>query len=141
MLGWETQEQTRQINIQRKGKHMGYRSDVFLAMKEQSFKDMLASFESDKMCITILKGTNRYIQEGWVLLHWSDAKWHEGFPCVDAINNFLMLSTIDDSDYEYHILGEEDDDYEYRGSPGISPFNIRLTREIQFDAKKASFVY
>ena len=120
---------------------MGYRSDVFLAMKDQSFKDMLASFESDKMCITILKGTNRYIQEGWVLLHWSDAKWYEGSPYVDAINNFLMLSAIDDLDYEYHILGEEDDDYEYRGSPGISPFNIRLTREIQFDAKKASFVY
>ena len=120
---------------------MGYRSDVFLAMKEQSFKDMLASFKSDTMCIEVLKSTNRYIQEGWVLLHWSGVKWRDGYPYADAINDFLMLSPIKDLDYEYHILGEKNDDYEYRGSPGTSPFNIRLTREIQFDAKKSSFVY
>ena len=121
---------------------MGYRSDVFLAMKEQSFKDMLAFFKSDTMCIEVLKSTNRYIQEGWVLLHWSDIKWYEGYSYVDAVINFIMLSPIDDLDYEYHVLGEEDDDYETRGTPGISPYKIRLTRrEIRFDAKKASFVY
>ena len=91
---------------------MGYRSDVVIAI---SHKGKLQSilFDTD---IKIIKEADNIIRdeeadyyffEGW--------KWYEDYPDIKALMDFL--TSLDDEDYGFVRIGEENSDIEELGSP------------------------
>lgn len=107
---------------------MGYRSDVILAMKHEKFKDLLKTMD-DRLAIRFLENQEVKERDNWVLIDFVDVKWYEDFAEVKAVNTFV--DTLDEQDFSYHILGEEDDDYTKRGT-WDTPFEIRLNRSLDF---------
>ena len=107
---------------------MGYRSDVILAMKHEKFKELLKTME-DRVAIRFLENQEVKEKDNWVLMNFVDVKWYEDFAEVKAVNTFV--DTLDEEDFSYHILGEEDDDYTKRGT-WDTPFEIRLNRSLDF---------
>lgn len=108
---------------------MGYRSDVALAMKEKKFKQLLSSIKDDRTAVELLSGCSKYEKDGWILLYYDSVKWYDDFKEVKSINDFI--DTIDEDDYSYHIMGEDQDDYKQTGT-WDSPFEIRLSRSLEF---------
>lgn len=108
---------------------MGYRSDVALAMKEERFKELIKTMD-DKTAAEFVSGADFKEREEWVLVYFSDVKWYDDYPEVKAVNNFI--SDLDEEDYSYHILGEDQDDYIQRGTYD-NPFEIRLTRSLDYN--------
>lgn len=111
---------------------MGYRSTVVLAMKENRFKLMLDGF-TDQLAISVLSYSRKSIRDEWVMLAWNDVKWYEGYPDVDAVMNFIGAEEMDQDEFEFHRLGEDNDDYECHGDTGCSPFNIHLYRSLDWE--------
>ena len=107
---------------------MGYRSDVILAMKHEKFKELLKTMD-DRLAIRFLENQEVKERDNWVLIDFVDVKWYEDFAEVKAVNTFV--DTLDEEDFSYHILGEEDDDYTKRGT-WDTPFEIRLNRSLDF---------
>ena len=107
---------------------MGYRSDVILAMKHEKFKELLKTMD-DRLAIRFLENQEVKERDNWVLIDFVDVKWYEGFAEVKAVDTFV--DTLDEQDFSYHILGEEDDDYTKRGT-WDTPFEIRLNRSLDF---------
>lgn len=107
---------------------MGYRSDVILAMKHEKFKELLKTMD-DRLAIRFLENQEVKERDNWVLIDFVDVKWYEDFAEVKAVNTFV--DTLDEQDFSYHILGEEDDDYTKRGT-WDTPFEIRLNRSLDF---------
>lgn len=105
---------------------MGYRSDVILAMKHEKFKDLLKTMD-DRLAIRFLENQEVKEKDNWVLMNFVDVKWYEDFAEVKAVNTFV--NTLDEQDFSYHILGEDDGDYTERGT-WDTPFEIRLNRSL-----------
>lgn len=108
---------------------MGYRSEVILTMKDEKFAELVKSMD-DRVAANFFEGTEPKKRENWTLVHFSDVKWYDNFPEVKAVEDFV--STLDEEDYAYHILGEDNDDYTHRGT-WDTPFEIRMTRSLDFD--------
>jgi hypothetical protein len=111
---------------------MGYRSTVVLALKENKFKLMLDGL-TDALAIEVLSGSRKSIRDEWVMLAWHDVKWYDEYKDVDAVMSFIGAEEMDQEDFEFHRLGEEDDDYETHGESGCSPFNIHLYRSLDWE--------
>jgi hypothetical protein len=108
---------------------MGYRSDVLLATTDQNVKKLFLAC-SDKAAVNIAQYTSIHKRDGWTLFSWSDVKWYSEYAEVDAVEKFV--DTLDEGEYEFHIMGEEHEDYTVRGDQGNSPFSIYLSRELNF---------
>jgi hypothetical protein len=111
---------------------MGYRSDVILAMKESSFKKMMEGF-TDNIALELLEGCDKTIRNEWIMLNWSNVKWYEDFKDVAAVMNFINSEDCPDDDYEFHRLGEDNDDYSCLGCDGESPFHIQVHRSLSYE--------
>lgn len=109
---------------------MGYRSEVLLALKDEKVVELFMYF-SDIAAINITEYVEIHKRNGWTLLSFEDVKWYDDYPEVKAINEFV--DTLDEDEYEFHIMGEDNDDYTVRGEQGNSPFNIYISRELNFD--------
>lgn len=105
---------------------MGYRCDVIVAMKEEKFVEFVKSL-SDKIAIDVFGTAEIRRRDGWTALYFSGVKWSY---YEDAIDTFIC--DLCEDDYAYHILGEEQDDYEYKGTHD-TPFDIRLKRSLEWD--------
>lgn len=112
---------------------MGYRSDVIVAFKNEVAKRFFNEI-SLKAATETLYGCEKHEKNGWIMLHYTDVKWYEDFPEVEAITKFMnsLRGTEDTDSYEFHRMGEETDDYEFRNQ-GCSPFDISLSRSLNFD--------
>lgn len=115
---------------------MGYRSEVILALKNESLKSFIQTAPSN-ILVELLDNAERYERDGWTMLRWDYIKWYSDFPSVSAVNDFLdklECSEEDDiaSSFEIHVMGEDMDDYDAR-NVGESPFNIHLSRQLSFD--------
>lgn len=108
---------------------MGYRSEVILTMKDEKFAELVKSMD-DRVAANFFEMTEPKKRKDWTLVHFSDVKWYEDYPEVKAVEDFV--STLDEDDYAYHILGEDHDDYTHRGT-WDTPFEIRMTRSLDFD--------
>jgi hypothetical protein len=109
---------------------MGYRSDVVLAMKDEKFAELVKSMD-DRIAANFFEMTDEpKKKKDWTLVFISCVKWYEEYPEVKAVDNFV--DTLDEDDYAYHILGEENDDYTHKGT-WETPFDIRMTRSLDFD--------
>lgn len=108
---------------------MGYRSEVVLALTEQKFSELLKSVD-DEVAIEIVNGADKLKEkDGWVLLYYSGVIWYDQYKKVEAINKFVH--NLDQEEYDYHIMGEDVDDYK-QGGCGNSPFDIHLSRSLEF---------
>ncbi len=120
---------------------MGYRSDVGLCLTHTGKKALdarLAELDPDA------EGT-RYLhhllnspyakREDWdsgaIAWHWESLKWYSEYKSVSFIDN--LLESLDDADYFFIRVGEDDDDIEYRGGFQENPFGMCLMRGIGFD--------
>lgn len=104
---------------------MGYRSDVALALTNEQFGKLINSVDDETA--TLIAEAKEAEKDGWVLCIWTDVKWHDGYKEVDAINHFL--DALDEEHYDYHIMGEESDDYTHKGNI-LSPFALHLQRQL-----------
>lgn len=116
---------------------MGYRSEVLLALTNKSLKQFIHSTPTDILS-ELLDSAERYEKDGWTLFAWNYIKWYTDFPSVSAINDFLDKLECSENDdeaasFEIHVMGEDSDDYSARNC-GESPFNIHMSRSINFDA-------
>jgi hypothetical protein len=107
---------------------MGYRSEVVLAMKDEKFAVLLKTMD-DRTAANFFEGIEPKKKNNWILIHFSDVKWYDSFEEVTAVNNFV--NTLDEGDFSYHILGEEDNDYTHKGT-WETPFNISLHRSLDY---------
>lgn len=109
---------------------MGYRSEVALALKNETFKQMIHTM-SDEVAPEILLGAKRIFAEGWVLIKWDSVKWYDSYEDVRAVVSFMDKLDSEDKESEYCFLriGEEWDDTEERGD-GDSPFELSIHRVV-----------
>jgi hypothetical protein len=107
---------------------MGYRSDVAIAMKKETFKAMLASVKDDRTAVELVTGCVQYEKDDFILLFYKDVKWYEDFKEVRA----EFIDTLDEEEYSYHVMGEDSEDYSVRGDLD-NPFEISLSRSLEFN--------
>jgi len=99
---------------------MGYRSEVKLAVKKQSYYDHKELIlESIKDCDSISE-----TEEAFVFL-WESVKWYESYPDVQAITKFM--SALESEDFGFMRIGEDKDDIEEAGEPW--EYDIYLVRQ------------
>ena len=112
---------------------MGYRSDVAIAFKEELAKRFLNDCTT-KVALETLRSCDKHHKDGWIMFQYSDVKWYDDYEEVKAITEFMdnLRGTEDTDSFEFHRMGEDSEDYEYRNQ-GCSPFNICLSRSLDFD--------
>jgi hypothetical protein len=111
---------------------MGYRSVVMAAFHENTFQKLLSSCD-DRVAIDLLEGSRKHYKDSWILLHYDWVKWYEEFEEVKKINELTReLYDKGDETFEFHCMGEGDDDYQVMGQ-GNSPFNICISRNLDFE--------
>lgn len=108
---------------------MGYRSDVYVAFEDSATKRFVNELSAKDIC-NFLGASETYRKDGWTLFFFSDVKWYDDYSEVKSCMSFI--DKLEDDYYEYHCLGEDSEDYEYRNS-GVSPFHIHMSRSIDFD--------
>lgn len=109
---------------------MGYRSDVVIAMKDEKFAELVKSMD-DKVATNFFEMTGEPKKRNdWTLVHITDVKWYEDYPEVKAVNDFL--SYLEEDDFAYHIMGEDNEDYTHKGT-WETPFEIRLQRSLDYN--------
>ena len=73
---------------------MGYRSEVVLAVSKDLMPHFLGVFAKSPDTRTMVFKDHDYMNEDYdgketFVVSWSDVKWYEGYPEVDAINDFV----------------------------------------------------
>ena len=109
---------------------MGYRSEVVLAVHKQVMGKFLqlvgTNDEMKTLCFSHSdEARENYAGDGNFLFRWSGIKWYEGYPGVDAVNEFMQWcheAEIEDKNFpedrqptgseffRFVRVGEESDD-------------------------------
>ena len=93
---------------------MGYRSEVYLRFAEPIVEVVDAARKLDNKLDEILSyGTEDGSRTDF---HWEYTKWYDTYPEVRAVEN--LLDMLQDDDYGFIRLGEEEGDIDRKGSPG-----------------------
>lgn len=113
---------------------MGYRSQVALAMKNETFKEMLQNMD-DEAAPDLLTNVQKSFAAGWILLRWDWVKWYSDYAEVAAVEAFMHNLDSSDRDAEYAFVraGEEWDDTEERGNCGCAPFYLGVQKTVSLD--------
>ena len=107
---------------------MGYRSDVFLRVTDDTKKVFEAARKICKHFDGLLtdsefecgKDSNNFI--------WNHTKWYDNYPEIESFNN--VISQISEEEYGMIRLGEETNDIEYYGSP--CDFGMYVSRTVEW---------
>ena len=95
---------------------MGYRSEVYLRFAEPIVEVIDAARKLDDTLDKMLsEGEAARIDKVKTDFHWYDTKWYDTYPEVQAIEN--LLDMLQDDDYGFIRLGEEEGDIESKGYP------------------------
>lgn len=123
---------------------MGYRSDVALALTSKGVDHFKTMLDSDTTSPAAREQVPRLL--GWADKHlveddgseswyWELIKWYkyrpEDFADVDFFER--LMGELDEEDYYFVRIGEDNDDSEVRGAWIGNPFGITFCREIVFD--------
>lgn len=92
---------------------MGYRSDVYLRVAEPLVEVVDAARKLDDKLDEMLKHGS--CDGSKTDFHWEWTKWYDTYPEVQAVENLLEM--LQDDDYGFFRLGEEDGDFDRQGSP------------------------
>ena len=93
---------------------MGYRSDVFLRIAEPLVEVVQAAAKLDPKLEEMLKeGESDHGSK--TDFYWEGYKWYEGYPEIRAIED--MLDDLDEDDFGFIRLGEDQGDIEQKGYP------------------------
>jgi len=127
---------------------MGYRSEIALAISREALPHFLSVLAKEPEARTMVfkhhdKLDRDYDGEGTLFVHWSDIKWYDSFPEVQAINSFVeeldgdYLDGFELSEGEYqgdHVrfvrLGEDMDDIDVKGT--LHEYDINFCRTLSF---------
>ena len=102
---------------------MGYRSDVYLRIAEPLVEVVDAARKLDK---TLDKMLSDGSSEGCKTdFYWESFKWYDTYPEVMAVND--MLDMLQDDDYGFVALGEEEGDIERKGDPALYDIYIQTS--------------
>ena len=102
---------------------MGYRSDVYLRIADSLVEVVDAARKLDKTLDKMLS----LAQDGKRDFYWEHTKWYDSYPEVQAVES--LLDMLQDDDYGFIRLGEEDGDNERKGDPGCYDMYISTTVE------------
>lgn len=101
---------------------MGYRSQVVLAFKKETYREHEDALrENLKDCDEVSENELGYY------FHWDSIKWYDGFADVKAIQDVLLL--CDFEEYALVRIGEEDGDIEHEGDH--AHFNVYVCRSFE----------
>ena len=93
---------------------MGYRSEVYLRIAEPLVEVVDAARKLDDNLDKMLSDA---AEEGNKTdFHWEHTKWYDSYPEVQAVES--LLDMLQDDDYGFIRLGEEEGDIERKGYPG-----------------------
>ena len=95
---------------------MGYRSEVYLRIAEPLVEVVDAARKLDDTLDKMLFEA----QDGKTDFYWGDTKWYDSYPEVRAVES--LLDMLQDDDYGFIRLGEEEGDIESKGHP--SEYNM-----------------
>ncbi len=90
---------------------MGYRSEVYLRIAEPLVEVVDAARKLDDTLDKMLSEA----QDGKTDFHWEGYKWYDTYPEVQAVESLLEM--LQDDDYGFIRLGEEEGDIEQKGYP------------------------
>lgn len=94
---------------------MGYRSSVYLRFAKPVIEVVDAARKLDDKLDEMLKeGNNDELSQTDFAWEWT--KWYDTYPEVQAVES--LLNMLQDDDYGFIMLGEEDGDIEKKGCPG-----------------------
>lgn len=129
---------------------MGYYSEVGLVLSRNGVEKLHNKLKPNN----ITEKTRKYVEillqctdehtidnkgdESW---YWDGIKWYEDDPEHFPEVNFLceFMNEIDEHDYLFIRIGEEDTDIERRGLYFDNQFNMHLQRRIEFAEKIGIF--
>ena len=95
---------------------MGYRSEVYLRIKEPLVEVVDAARKLDDNLDKMLShGAKETKKENKTDFYWEYTKWYDSYPEVRAVES--LLDMLQDDDYGFIRLGEEDGDIERKGDP------------------------
>ena len=101
---------------------MGYRSDVYLRVAEPLVEVVDAARKLNKTLDKMLSdGSSDAVTD----FHWSCVKWYDTYPEVMAVND--MLDMLQDDDYGFVALGEEEGDIQRKGDPACYDIYIQTS--------------
>jgi len=122
---------------------MGYRSEVVIAISKDLMPHFLTVFAKEPDCRPMVFKDHDYMNEdydgkGTFIVSWSDIKWYEGYPEIDALNHFIdkcdgdEIEGIDDiyEHFRFLRLGEDVEDMVEKGYLHAS--DICFHRRISF---------
>ena len=105
---------------------MGYRSNVFLRIAEPLVEVVQAAAKLDPKLEEILKdGHNDFANPTGTDFYWESIKWYDSYPEVRAVEG--MLDDLDEDDFGFIRLGEEQGDVEEKGYPSEYDMYISTT--------------
>jgi len=101
---------------------MGYTSQVAIAIKKEEYHKRENQFKKVMHdCDELGKTTDAYF------FTWDCVKWYPNYPEVQELEK--LLREIDEEDYGFIRVGEEDNDIERKGCPNDYDLNISITLE------------
>jgi len=122
---------------------MGYRSEVVLAVSKDLMPHFLGVFAKTPDTRAMVFKHHDYMNEdhddkGTFVVSWSNIKWYEGYPEIDAITNFIDDCEGDAIDgieepwdhFRFLRLGEETEDMVEKGH--LNEWDICFNRSISF---------
>ena len=102
---------------------MGYRSDVYLRVDEPLVEVVDAARKLSKTLDNMLsEGSCEGCKTDF---YWESFKWYDTYPEVMAVND--MLDMLQDDDYGFVALGEEEGDIERKGDPACYDIYIQTS--------------
>lgn len=115
---------------------MGYESQVGLVIRGKELSDKIIATNIARDYAEIIK-TKVVDGEVFTLIHWGWIKWYEennDVKCIMMIleGGVLDSEVVNDNDFLFVRLGEEDGDIETRGDMWGNPFSFGYKREITF---------
>ena len=106
---------------------MGYRSDITIALTQEVLLTQLV-LPNEGYTYLIEYTDDKFDKGNYVIYQINSIKWYESYPEIVSIVKFL--DQLNDEDYGFIRLGEENDDIEYKGSP--YDFDMYVNKEVCF---------
>lgn len=109
---------------------MGYRSEVAIAIKPDSYISLIESVPENSSAIReLISMAEVHSKEDGVLIHWSSIKWY-GNSCDKFMDS---LRRIDPDHWRFLSIGEEDLDDSMKGAWWNNPFGLAIERKIYME--------